>query len=617
MFHHHGAKSFAHSARVLATSLNAHAPKEYQSLVRRLVHSVLVRSRKTEKMLSNIVEENIRFESAEDLLTIKKILVNDIVKEEAKILSELEKELRLTESSVDKALDNQKNLNECLEKVAIFAKAQRETDRKTHPGCLPYEGEINCLLEKLQEYGIDLPTNWKGRLQKYENPGLVLVRYEMMYEKIRRSGIAHAIRSEKYKKLHFKVRNFFLGLQKKVKLVANSIKMDLIGFKNWMQRKISGGRFEAMTQSTHLSSVHLSVSNSIKQLKVRYKNETLAFKQVAQEIEKAVQSADCKDPKDFYKKEALNSLQRIKKNANWVDPHSGLTLSEVTALVWAATKDQKAYQPSVDPTRDQKDRINAFVEHLWRAHREYNLDEFGADNLKKAVPACLGGTFNKIVESLDRIHPDVTIIRSAAIANDLAAELAKDFYENHPDQKSLYDARLEDAAVRTPEQHDLIGAMNNYVREKLIEKMGKILKADKIKGILDNLEYIDFPQPNNGQSLVQEYFSQKIEESKQFSPDSEAAIAWAKEIDQDNDELLPFYKKANSLDTLNALLTKLKAGNKLNAVDDMTLQRQQYNGALTDIEAIKAHIEQKKEMYIKEIIVAHAQWGKSNKPTVS
>jgi len=592
---------------MLVASLKALVPEAHKGSMMRLCHTILVRSRKTRKILGDIVDDGLRFDDAQDLLKVKKILSGDIVDKELKILSELEKDVRDTEHSVHKALKHEKRLHECLEKVATFAKANRETDRITHKGFLPYESEINVLLDELHSYGIDLPPKWHGRLQQYQNPGLILTRYEILYEKTRRSGIANAIRSEKYKKLHLKVKKFFIDLQKKVNFLSNSIKMNFIGFKNWMQEKMSGGRFEAMTQSTHLASVHISVSNSIKQLRIRHK--ITDFNQNYDDIERAILSADFKEPKEFYKQEALKSLRRIKKNSKWVDPHSGLTLSEVTGLIWAATNDQNAYGFSENPESDKKDRINTFVEHLWRAHREYNIDESGGDDLKQSVPACLGGTFNKIVESLDRIHPDVTIIRSAAIANDLAAESAQDFYEAHPDQKSLHEAILEDSSDRTPEQQALMSAMKNHVREKLVEKMGTILEEHTVKEILENLEYIQFPEPKNGQTILQQHLSQAVAEVKKYSFEIEEVITWAKGLDQDNDEQLTFYKKAQSLDILTSWLRKLEGeSGGLNAMEIKIVQmRFKYSGDSTDMQAIKEHLESTKAAYIKELTEAHAQ----------
>ncbi len=237
------------------------------------------------------------------------------------------------------------------------------------------------------------------------------------------------------------------------------------------------------------------MSSSLKRLSNRY--QTTDAKKTFKDIENAIHTAVLKDPQDFYRTEALKGLHRIKKHGDWLESNSGLTLAQAMALVWTATNDNKVYSLSEHPERDEQDRINTFVEHLWRAQREYNLSESGLDDFNGSMPACLAGTFNKLVESLDLVHPDVKIIRSVEIANDFATESAQKFYENCENQQALCDAISADSDERTIEQQGLFESLRAFVREKLIENLGDLLTTDKMNEILDNLQYVPLPEPNN------------------------------------------------------------------------------------------------------------------------
>ena len=64
---------------------------------------------------------------------------------------------------------------------------------------------------------------------------------------------------------------------------------------------------------------------------------------------KKIKTAKFKDPQEFYRQAALDSLKRI-RSSDWKDQHTGLNLSQVAALIWTAAKDQTAITAQVKET---------------------------------------------------------------------------------------------------------------------------------------------------------------------------------------------------------------------------------------------------------------------------
>ncbi len=439
----------------------------------------------------------------------------------------------------------------------------------------------------------------------------MLSRYENLWEVTRRKGIASAIRAEAYKHATYQVSNFFTYLSKKIAATFNAIKMNFIAFKNWIQAKLGGGRFEAMTQSTHLASVHKSVTQSVKRLQKRYPN--VDVKTALREIEEKIKTAKFKEPQAFYRKAALDSLKRIKAS-DWVDSNTGLNLPQVAALMWTATKDQAAYDAvfgkSTTPERDIGDRMTTFVEYLWRAQREYNLDDNSVDNMKPAVEACLPGTFNKIVESLDKLHPDVKIIRSKEAANALALEEVQKFYHQHHNQKALYDAH--NAVEPTVEQSEMIEAMKKYVKNRLEEEVGETLSPSDLQGILDNIEYINLPEPDNGPSVIVEQQQQQKAAEKLMDPVVEAAMEWGATADVD--EYPNIRNRVGLIKNIDAWLSAIDSEDGLNQMQKNMIKMQaRYTGNMDDKAALKVHLEQAKEMRIKDVLAAHTEYQAKHK----
>ena len=89
---------------------------------------------------------------------------------------------------------------------------------------------------------------------------------------------------------------------------------------------------------------------------------------------------------------------------SFTDPLSGVSTRQLLALTYTAIHDRSKCSASLE------DAKSLLVEGYYETQRGYNLDDEGVDkgDLTDGF-ICTSGTFNKIIEKLDRIHRDVEI----------------------------------------------------------------------------------------------------------------------------------------------------------------------------------------------------------------
>jgi hypothetical protein len=175
-------------------------------------------------------------------------------------------------------------------------------------------------------------------------------------------------------------------------------------------------------QSTHRSEVHLSVAQSVERLMKRYPDATQNAAQVIFEIRKEIQARlnakpnndkelKAKPKKDAELRHALTALGHIEaRYSEFREAQTKQSIAGALALVWAGIHDKGSSKGTELSDQDIQDREGNLIRCLAEAATEY-----GPSN-----PACTGGTFNKVVEALDRTHDDVTIVRNfAGIVSDV------------------------------------------------------------------------------------------------------------------------------------------------------------------------------------------------------
>ena len=152
-------------------------------------------------------------------------------------------------------------------------------------------------------------------------------------------------------------------------------------------------------QSTHTASVHKSISASAVQLMKRY-GSSLSLENKIQEIKDFVKGlADT--PKH---QAAKRCIERIANPHFTFTDTSGVSILQLLALSYTAIHDAANLTSSIEEAKA------LFVEGLYEIQRGYNLNPDGSDKGEEDSPICTAGTFNKLMEKLNGIHPDVKIV---------------------------------------------------------------------------------------------------------------------------------------------------------------------------------------------------------------
>lgn len=158
-------------------------------------------------------------------------------------------------------------------------------------------------------------------------------------------------------------------------------------------------------QSSHTASVHESVSESAIRLSQRYRKiikvDALGGIDLLKEIEKFLKNHAL----SFKEQAALRGFNRlVGEDYNYTDPVSNVSTKYLIVYAWLAIHDNERR------IGDKIDAVAMFVEGLYEIQRGYNIDKYGRDvNDIIDKPICSAGTFNKIVEKLVSISPDVHI----------------------------------------------------------------------------------------------------------------------------------------------------------------------------------------------------------------
>lgn len=191
-------------------------------------------------------------------------------------------------------------------------------------------------------------------------------------------------------------------------------------------------QFVSNRQNTHNTSLTVSIERSILNLKKRYPdvntNETL------QTIRLFLSQLP---DSNTQKQHAIACLNRIE-----CDPTNKLTddgtttrLSQALAIIWTAIEDPTALIDDIEQLTEQDIvfRKESLVKHLFQAQSEYGNNPGGE--------ACFVGTLNKILETLDRCHPDVLLVLLDSTIMSIATERAHIIVRDNLKKKSLREQR--------------------------------------------------------------------------------------------------------------------------------------------------------------------------------
>ncbi|MES2142416.1 MAG: hypothetical protein V4471_06025 [Pseudomonadota bacterium] len=165
-------------------------------------------------------------------------------------------------------------------------------------------------------------------------------------------------------------------------------------------------------QSTHVSSVQFSISQSAKHFLQKYGEKITAsnldknFLEITDELKTLASDNNVKN------RAALNALEKIISQSDYIEPISKLNLRELLVLLWEGINDDSQ---RISSLLDAKVQI---IEGLYEIQRGGNIDAFGQDNGLPDEAICCTGAFNKLVEKMVGVHQFAEVIN---ITPELAA----------------------------------------------------------------------------------------------------------------------------------------------------------------------------------------------------
>jgi len=150
-------------------------------------------------------------------------------------------------------------------------------------------------------------------------------------------------------------------------------------------------------QSTHVASVHQTVSESGLRLNHRYGHKIANLETKLHIIETWVNAQE----KHEIEQRAIQQL--VHSPYEFVDPTSKITTKMLVALCWEAIHD--------DTMRagDLASAETLFLQGMFDIQRAYNLSDTFKDRDEADKTACASGTFNKLIEKLVGVHPDAEL----------------------------------------------------------------------------------------------------------------------------------------------------------------------------------------------------------------
>ena len=156
-------------------------------------------------------------------------------------------------------------------------------------------------------------------------------------------------------------------------------------------------------QSVHNNTVHQAVSASATKLMNRY-GSIIAHSGLENILSKAQAQVLNLGDESIKNQAAKRCIQRLlTEDCDFNDSVSSLTIKQLLALTFLAISDDS------QRTGHYKDAIAQFVEGLYEIQRGYNLSDEHIDTGDEDLPICPGGTFNKLIEKLQGIHPECEI----------------------------------------------------------------------------------------------------------------------------------------------------------------------------------------------------------------
>ena len=285
-------------------------------------------------------------------------------------------------------------------------------------------------------------------------------------------------------------------------------------------------------QSVHEVSVEKTVSESATRLKDRYgKNikSKIALLEIIKEIKKYVNAL----PVGLKNNAAKQCISVVTQDSwNYTEKNSGVTTHQLLGLVWLAIHDHD------NRIGELEDALVQFVEGLYEIERGYNISVEGVDRGGKNLRICVHGAFNKIIEKLDGIHPDVainyvTIVNATWKLKSVVSQELKAYLEDYKVSHSDSEFREKLEVIKQKGIEIIWNEISSRVAGRMFEEYGEYVFGGQRDEKFD--EFIDMGKYFNVENLdeykekcspsPERFFSTVAKNESDSCPDNQLKIA--------------------------------------------------------------------------------------------
>jgi len=198
-------------------------------------------------------------------------------------------------------------------------------------------------------------------------------------------------------------------------------------------------------QSTHVASVHRSVSEAIEKLKLAY-GRGLILEETLAQLKSFVDGL----PPSLQHDAAKRGLSRLLSMTDMLG--SDTSLPQLLAFIYVALHDEEKRIGHLD------DAKSMLVDGLFEIQRGYNLSALGIDDGGSDLPICVAGSYNKLIEKLNGVHRDIEvsiITRQAASMKfpRLAEAHARDYLYHLASPRTAAEAHAMKKLLHVMERH--------------------------------------------------------------------------------------------------------------------------------------------------------------------
>ncbi|RUQ95758.1 hypothetical protein [Legionella septentrionalis] len=245
-------------------------------------------------------------------------------------------------------------------------------------------------------------------------------------------------------------------------------------------------------QSTHTTSVHESVRASLENLKAHYTEIDIAKNICAiKKFAKEITSHNFPEIPALKLQAAQHFIQNMEAIFHEKEMITQLTIDCILALVWEGMH--------VNPSRITVAK-EAFIKNLYESQRGYNLDKKNRDDGGKDKPICISGIINKLVDTLNGLHPLVNIIyvtqETASLKlMSLVREHTLNFIKLAPNPAKLFEEikKLQVSTGMTVQwgiPPSILKAIAGAVMEEFYKEFEQILPKQLCEEIFAQFDYI-------------------------------------------------------------------------------------------------------------------------------